>query len=240
MNRFRRLREGDDGGFTLVELLVAMALFSVLSTVLVSTLASTSKALTVTRSTVGINEGARLTFNRMSRELREARSIDNVGFSPCGGSAPVACPSGVTGSVPTSLTFEDDFNGNGVIDSSGSDPEVLTYCWDYTNRRILLTPHLPTSSDCSDPDALPVLTTDVESFTLDLRSSLWQYDSNADGHTTWQELDAAPLSAGVGNQNGTLDSIELRNIDSVVITMTVFKGPRRQLYRTQVNLRNRP
>lgn len=229
-----------DGGFTLIELLVGTLLFAVLSTVLLSTVNSASNALSVTKGTVGLNEEARLTINRMSRELREARSIDAVGFTACGGSAPLACPTGVTGTVPTSVTFEDDFNGNGVIDSSTSDPEVLTYCWDYTRKRILLTPHLPTSSDCSDPDALPVLTTDVESFVLDFRSSLWQYDTNADGVTTWQELDAAPSTAGVGNGNGVLDTVELRNVDSVVITMTVFKGSRRQVYRTQINLRNRP
>ncbi|MGZ4610086.1 MAG: PilW family protein [Actinomycetes bacterium] len=233
-------RDAVEGGFTLVELLVGIVLFAVLSLVVMSTMISSGNALTVTKSTVGINEEARLTFNRMTRELREARAIDAVGFTACGGSAPLACPSGVSGSVPTSITFEDDFNGNGVIDSSLSDPEVLTYCWDYTKKRILLTPHLPTSSDCSDPDSLPVLTTDVESFTLDFRSSLWQYDANHDGVTTWQELDSAPSTAGVGNGNGTLDSIELRNVDSVVISMTVFKGPRRQAYRTQVNLRNRP
>lgn len=236
----RRLRQREDSGFTLVELLVGVVLFGLLSTVLLATVVSTSNGLTSTKNTVGINEEARLTYNRMTREIREARQLDAVGFTTCGPAAPVACPAGVTGKVPTSLTFEVDFNGNGVIDSSATDPEILTYCWDYANKRVLLTPHLPTTSDCSDPDALPVLTTDVESFYLDFRSSLWQYDANGDGITTWQELDSAPLTAGVGNQNGNLDSIELRNIDSVVINLTVFKGARRQVYRSQVNLRNRP
>jgi prepilin-type N-terminal cleavage/methylation domain-containing protein len=238
--RLEQMRTRADAGFTLVELLVAITLFAMVSGVLMTTLTSTSKAVTVSKSTNGINEEARLTLNRIARELREARTVTAVGFTPCGGSGQVACPTGTTGSVATSLTFDDDFNGNGAIDGGATDPETLTYCYDVANKRILLTPHLPASTDCADPDALPVLTTDVESFTLDFRSSLYQYDANADGVTTWQELDNAVLTAGVGNRNGTLDPFELRNIDSVSVSITVFKGQRRQTYRTQVNLRNRP
>ena len=56
---------------------------------------------------------------------------------------------------------------------------------------------------------------------------------------TWEELDADP--AGVrGNGNKLLDRRAPATIDSVAIELTLFKGERRQTYRTQVDLRNRP
>jgi hypothetical protein len=55
---------------------------------------------------------------------------------------------------------------------------------------------------------------------------------------TWQDLDVKGVSSGVGNGNGVLDGPELRNIDSIVVYLTVLQGQRRQVYRTQVDLRN--
>ncbi len=83
----------------------------------------------------------------------------------------------------------------------------------------------------------PVLADNVTVFTLDLRSSQWQYDRNADGIVGWAELDQAP--APVGNQNGSPDGAELARIDSVVIAVSVRRDGRRQDYRTQVDFRNR-
>jgi type II secretory pathway pseudopilin PulG len=220
----------DDSGFTLVEMLVASMMFFVLLAALATVVATTSSSADTTRQTNDLNEQARLALNRMTRELRQAQEIEEVK---------------ITAGKITGLTFTVDFNGNGIIDSSPSDPERLTYCWDSPNRRLLLTADVGGGMPCDNPAALPILSSDVQNLDIQLRSNLWQYDGDCaanpipDGTVTWQELDCAPLSAGVGNQNGLLDTIELRNINGVSISLTVLTGARRQVYETQVNMRNK-
>jgi type II secretory pathway pseudopilin PulG len=214
---------------TLTELLVSMTVFSILAVIVFATVLSANNTSKTNGQQNNLNEQARLVLNRITRELRQARSIDAVAF---------------TGTTITSVTFEADFNGNGAIDDSTTDPEVLTYCWDPPNHRIMLTGNESTPQPCDNPDALPVIASDVSSFTVTLTSDLWQYDGScgtaADGVVTWQELDCASLTQGVGNQNGQLDSIELRNIDGVSISTVVLRGSRQQSYQTKVNLRNQP
>lgn len=219
----------DDSGFTLVELLIASVMFFVVLGALGTVMATASSSTETTRQTNDLNEQARLALNRLTRELRQAQEIEDVQL---------------TGGAITGLTFTIDFNGNGSIDSAAADPERLTYCWDVAGRRLLLTPDVGAGIPCNNPASLPILSSDVQNLDLQLRSNLWQYDGDCpstspDGLVTWQELDCAPLSAGVGNRNGTLDAIELRNINGISISLTVLTGVRRQVYQTQVDMRNR-
>lgn len=220
----------DDDGFTLVELLVASMMFFVMLAAIATVVVTSSSSVETTRQTNDLNEQARLALNRVTRELRQATEIEEVK---------------VSSGVITGMTFTVDFNGNGTIDSGAADPERLTYCWDTAGRRLLLTADVGGGFPCDNPAALPILSSDVQSLTIQPRSNLWQYDGacasspTPDGVVIWQELDCAPLSAGVGNQNGMLDSIELRNINGATIALTVLTGARRQVYETQVNLRNK-
>ncbi|MFL6240718.1 MAG: type II secretion system protein J [Actinomycetes bacterium] len=227
VSRARAAWRTGDAGMTLVELLVSITIFGVLAVIVFATVLSANNTGKANATQNNLNEQARLVLNRITRELRQAKQIDSVGF---------------TGSTITSITFEADFNGNGTIDDSTSDPEVLTYCWDPPNHRIMLTANESTPQPCDNSNALPVIASDVSSFTVTLTSDLWQYDgacgAAADGVVTWQELDCAPLNQGVGNQNGSLDSIELRNVDGVTISTVVLKGSRQQTYQTKVDLRN--
>lgn len=213
----RMMARGDESGFTLVELLVAMGLFALLTTTAMVAVLSTNKAVTAAKSFTSMNEQARIAFERITRELRQAEQITAVTLPATLGGA-------------SALTFTDDFNANGVIDLTAVDPEVLTYRYDPAAQRVTLT--------ANDPDGTavtrPILSDNVTKFDLQFRSSLWQYDKNGDGVTTWQELDASP---GVGNGNGTLD-VELAKIDSVVIELTITDGGHAQTYQTQVGLRN--
>lgn len=220
----------DDSGFTLVELLVASVMFFVILAAIATVVSTTSSSADTTRQTNDLNEQARLALNRITRELRQAQEIEEVK---------------VVGTRITGLTFTADFNGNGTIDTSPADPERLTYCWDTTGRRLLLTPDVGAGMPCDNTSALPILSSDVQDLDIQLHSNLWQYDGSCagnptpDGYVTWQELDCASLSAGVGNRNGSLDTIELRNINGVSISLTVLTGARRQVYETQVNMRNK-
>jgi prepilin-type N-terminal cleavage/methylation domain-containing protein len=215
-----RLRD-DQRGFTLVEMLVASFIFLILTTALFGSVIATSNGVTATREQNDLNEEARVMLNRMSRELREARRIVSA-----------TNPAGTTFSstAGSTVTFDVDFNGNNVIEPSADDPERLTYTFDRAASQVTLQ---------AAGESFPVLAANVSSFKLTYTSRLHQLDAAPkDGIVTWQELDN-DTSGAYGNRNGVLDQ-ELEYIDSVAIEFSVFTGARRQDYRTQVDLRNRP
>lgn len=206
-----------DEGFSLVELLVAMALFGVLGSLLLGLALGTSRVTDDVRSLTTVNEESRLAMDRMTRELRQARAITAVTLPP---------------SSTTSLTFWTDFNGNNAVDLAVADPEVLTYRWNPATSRLTLT----ANDAAATAVTRPVMAASVSSVTLELRSSQWEHDADGNGQTTWQEIDAA---AAGGNGNGVPDGTELEAIDQVGLTMTVLDGSRAQTYTTRVDLRNR-
>ena len=212
--------EQEDGGFTLIEVLVAMGLFGLLSTLLLGLSLSTGKVEKDARQLTGVNEESRLAMERFSRELRQANAV--LSYTP---------PAAAGGA--TSITFWTDFNGNGIQDLSVTDPEVLTYRWDPTTQRLTLT------ADDADGTAVtrPVLASNVSAFSLDLFSNSWQYDTNADGLSRWTEIDAA--GPPVGDRDGVPDGRELELIDLVDVNMTVLDGPHAQTYTSEIDLRNR-
>lgn len=210
-----------DQGMTLIEVLVAMGLFGILSTLLLGLAVSTSAITDDTRARTGVTEEARTAMERMTREVRQASEIESVTLPSA------ANPTGIT-----SFTFWTDFDGDGLKSGNAADPEVMTYRWNPANRRLSLT-----AQTGSVEETRPVLAADVSSFVVELRSSSWEYDANGDGITTWQELDAA--GPPVGNGNGAPDIVELERIDLLAVTLTVEDGAGRQTYRTQIDLRNR-
>ena len=233
-----RLQAGAQAGFSLVELLVAVTLFSVLGGTLMATVLASKSSVAATRETHDLNEEARLALNRMSRELRQAKEIISV-------SAPTTINSVARPSGAVSVTFGVDFDGSGGIDANAADPEVLTYQWD--GSQILLI-----ANDTSgNPVISPVLSGKVTDFALDYYSSDYRRDcSPVDGLTNWREIDAylTTRDAGTGvcdarpaagHTVGVIDGAdEFDEIDSVTISFTVLEGSRRQEYRTQVDLRN--
>lgn len=202
---------------TMIEILVAIFLLVLLSTVLMQGIIAIRNATTASEQLTNINEEARVAVERMTRELRQAENIRSV-------------------SLPTSpggdftMTFEVDFDANGTIDEFAADPEVITYRYDSTNERLTLTANDETGTAVTRP----ILAANVTAFSLEFSSSLWLNDINRDGTTTWQELDGT-----VGNGNLTLDTPELSKVDIVTVTVTLLDGPRTQTYQTQASLRNR-
>jgi len=205
-----------------VEVLVAMGLFGVLGTLLLGLALSTSQVTEDTRNLANVTEQSRVAMERMTRELRQAEEIQAVQFS----GSPQATSQAI------GVTFWTDFNGNKVKDLNAADPEVVTYRWKAATSELTLT-----ANDASGTAITrPVLAVDVTNFSIGLRSSKWQYDKNADGITTWQELNQS--GHPVGNNNDALDAPELAHIDLVSLAMTVSRGSRAQTYSTQVDLRN--
>ncbi len=231
----RHVRRSRDAGMTVVELLVAMTIFAGLSTALFSVVLSTSRAAESNQTYNDLNEEARVVLNRMSRELREAKRIVAV-TNPAG-------PNYQAGQN-SSITFEVDFDGDGVIEPTAADPERLTYLYEYAQNRLIL--QTATAS-------VPVLAESVHYFRINYRSRLTNarlsYDGVSpangscgahtgvkDGFLDWTELDGDP-AAQMGNCNSALD-VELPFIDSVILDLTVLREPRDQVYRTQIDLRN--
>jgi len=235
-----RLRQGiqrrlaGDRGFTLVELLVGMVLTSIIASSVFAAVMAASRASKSSQTVNDLNEEARLVLNRMTRELREAREITAV-TNPAG-------PSGtsLSSTNDVSVTFEVDFNDNGVIEPSAADPEVLTYVYDRSSQQLVLQ---------AAGQSLPVLAANVADFTVDFTTRRYQYDGvqysagagcttanqTKDGIVHWYEVDKYPAS--LGNCNGTLD-VELPVIDSVQIDLRVLYGAQQQVYRTTVDMRN--
>lgn len=207
----------ESDGFTLVEIMVAMSIFLMLSAIVMTTVITVSRATTDARQFTNMNEQARIATERLSREMRQAAEI-RAAMVP------------ITPGGDTAVTFGVDFNGNNVIEPAVADPEIITYRYDAANERLTLT--------ANDQDGTsvtrPILSDQVTAFEFSFRSSLWQHDANGDGVTTWEELDVSPL----GNNNAVLDEPELARIDLVAVTLTVMDGQHAQTYQTQVGLRN--
>ncbi len=240
MNRLRSLLRrrldgvGADEGVTLIELLVGMVLSSIVASIAFTTVMAAQRAATSSRLVNDLNEEARVVMNRMSRELREAKRVTAV-VNPMG-------PSGtLNGTGDVSVSFEVDFNGNGVIEPGAADPEVLEYEYDRAGQRLLL----KTTSA-----SLPVLAANVSDFKVDFTTRRYQYDGTLytggagcsvvnqpkDGIVHWYEVDKYPAGAD-GNCNGSLDK-ELAVVDSIRIELKVLYGPKQQVYLTTVDLRN--
>lgn len=208
----------EDGGFTLIEVLVAMGLFGVLASLLLGLSLSTGQVTGDVRALTNINEESRMAVDRLSRELRQAGEVTAVSL-----------PSGATDR--TAITFWTDFDGDGAKDLNAAEPEVLTYGWDPVTDRFSLT-----VNDASGTAVTrPLLAANVSEFTVDLRSSQWQFDADGNGRTTWQELD---VSTAGGNANGVPDGAELLKLDLIGVRMVVLDGARAQTYTTRVDLRN--
>lgn len=219
-----------DAGFTLVEVLVAMGLFSIFSAVLLGYAISTADVTEQVRATGDVNGESRLAVERMTREMRQASAVDSVSVR----AVETTTQTGTTTSYElTGLTVWVDFDGSGTRTLSSLDPEVLTYRWDPANGRLTLT-----ADDASGTATTrPVLAEVVTRFDLRLDSSLFEADTNADGRTSWQELDASTTFGG--NQNGVPDGAELKLIDLVSVRMTIKDADESRDYVLQADLRNR-
>lgn len=237
----KALRRTDDSGFTLVEFLVAMVIVIVLLAVSMSSIVASNAAVTTSRNVQGLNEEARQAINRIARDVRQASVI----ITAVNADGPTFNAANIV-----AIRFTSDFDGDGCINGVGtapclaysaSNPEDVTYCYAPTSAQLYVidsngSPVTPAITSCTGGQ--PLLAGNVAKFQISYRSNLYRDDLNpSDGVTTWRELDdAGPPD---GNANGVLDAVELANVDSVVLDLTMSVGGHKQAYRTQVDLRNR-
>jgi prepilin-type N-terminal cleavage/methylation domain-containing protein len=245
----RRLRRGADTGYTLIELLVAMAVLGVMIIVAMTVVVNSQDTVTTSKQLQDINEEARQAVNRMARDVRQATRVVTA-VNPDG-------PAYDSADL-TALRFEADFDGDGCIAGvaptpapvpaptckpyNAGNPEDITYCFQPGVRQLYVIDNnsVATPINATSPDCLggqPLLAGNVIGFAIQYRSNQYRHDlSPSDGITTWRELDAA--LPPVGDGDGLL-GVELAEIDSVVLSVRMELGGRTQDYRTQVDLRNR-
>lgn len=202
-----------DAGFSMVEMLVAMALFGVLGTVLLGFALGTSRVSDAVRADSEVTGEARLAVERMTRELRQASELTDVTIRD--------------GKI-LSFTVGIDFDGQDGVEelASSDDYEILTYAWDPDGRTLTLR---------GGDDVAEVLAGGVERVEFRLRSSQWIYDRNRDGTTEWLEIDQAAVSL----TDGQLDETELGLIDLVAIELEVEDSGTTRRFIVQADMRNR-
>lgn len=213
------MRDNREQGFTLVEILVAMTIFAAVSAGIFGMMFSATKSSRDTRRIAGVSEQARLGFNRMARDTREGSAIDSV--------------------AADLNTFEVhvDFDGNNVITplpgtNTLGDVEELTYTYDPATKTLRLNGEvLVDGVECARDSAGAC----VPAFSFG--SNRLEFDTNKDGVTSWEELDAAPATYGVGNGDGQLNW-ELPLISNVSFALQVKDGTAQRDYYAEAQLRN--
>lgn len=205
----------EEGGFTLIEVLIAIFLFSVLSVGFYQVMFSGVRGSDTTRYVADTTDEARRGFNRMVRDTREADNLMSA--------------------TSTSYSIFVDYNGSGLPPEPGL-YELLRFSFDGATGRITLSA-LNSDNSVWQSDVLmagvgPVGSAPIFSYS----SNLLQYDTNNDGVTDESEIDAAP---GIGNGDGAINGPELELVSSVKYSVTTTSGDRSSSFSTEAQIRNR-
>lgn len=221
-------QDRQEQGYTLVELLVVMSLFSVLMVGFFSVMMSGVRGSDTTESVVQISEEARLGFNRMVRDTREAAYLKAASLSPT-----------------NSFTVHLDFDGDGTPGEAAAG-EVETFTYNPTDRTIVLTAGDAGCTTCESAVLMSGITPQGSQPIFDFSSNQLQFDrtdptigSVRDGVATWQEVDTPPAGETGGDADGVLDAPELKYLSNVSFTMTISAGDRSSALNVQAQLRNR-
>ncbi len=107
----------DQRGFTLAELLVAIAILGLVMTGLVTLLMTGNESYLTGANQVEAQSASRATLERLTREIREA-GYNPTALPPCTPTpVPPACIDPIVNATATSFTIQNDRNGNGVIEA---------------------------------------------------------------------------------------------------------------------------
>lgn len=213
------MNKAPEAGFTLIEVLVAMALFAVISVGFYQVMFATSSGATRSQSAARVSEEARLGLNRLVRDTREAADL--------------------TSATATSYRIEIDFDGDGNPDPTPADPagnyEVLIVRWNPVARTVTLSNGVTTEVLMRDVDCIRKADNSCHDV-FQYASSRLEHDTNGDGVTSAKELDEAP---SFGNNNGLLDGQELSVfVDVVKFSFRVEKDDRSTNFYAEAQMRN--
>jgi prepilin-type N-terminal cleavage/methylation domain-containing protein len=203
-------------GVTLVELLVVMFIFALLSTVMYSILLSGVDGSETAGNVARISEEARLGFNRMVRDAREAERLVDAAADG------------------TSFTIRIDFDRDGNTNEVG---EEETFVYDPATDTITVEVN---DSPATGPQVLmrgvePIGATPV----FDFSSNFLEYDVGVtgepvDGIASWQEIHSREDSGALD-----LDSQELPLISNISFAVEITSEDRSEEFQAEAQLRNR-
>lgn len=203
-----------EGGYTLIEMLFAFLLLSVVSAGFYVLLMSQQRAGTVARSIANISEETRLGFARMVRDTREGDVL--------------------VAASPTSFEVKVNFDGDSFYETpnQNGDDEILTFSYDAAAKTISV------NGNVLMEGVSPLPGKDLFSYS----SNNLEYDWGSDGTTTWQDLDAAATHGvtGVGSSppNGVLDA-EIPYVTTVHFAIRVSDAGRSEDFTSTAQMRNR-
>jgi prepilin-type N-terminal cleavage/methylation domain-containing protein len=219
----------DEGGFSLVEVVVAIFLLSILSVGFYQVMFSAVRGSTDAADIAEVAEEARLGFNRMIRDTRETTKLVSAS--------------------DTAYRIWTDFDGDNLVDQG--DYEYLQYAYDSAGKAITITaltapaagnPNLISGSESAIAGtSAETLAGHVELIgtrpVFSYVSNFLQYDTGpVDGEATAAELDDV---AGTGNNNNLLDGVELDYISDVNYAFRVSVGGDARNFFGQAQIRNR-
>ncbi len=206
--------KNDDGGYTLIEVLIAFFLLSVVSSGFYVLLFSQQRAGNVARSIANISEETRLGFARMVRDTREGDLL--------------------VAATPTSYKVKVNFDGDSFYETpnQNGDDEILTFSYDAGAKTISVNGSVLMNG------VSPIPGQDLFSYS----SNNLEFDWGNDGLTTWQDLDAASSYGvtGVGSNppNNVLDA-EIPQLTTVHFAIRVSDAGRFEDFRSTSQMRNR-
>ena len=201
----------DDTGFTMVELLTTMLIFSIVSVSFYSVMFGAVRGGGDSQSIADVSQEARIGFNRMVRDIREAREISSA--------------------TPTSVTIGVDYEN----DSLGT--QTLTFS--KSGDRILLNGEvLMEGVDCLRTTSGSACSQDVFRYTSNRLDFDWNRDGTTTWQELDEAGSATRGVVGVGNNDGQLN-MELAYITDVTMSMTVNVGDASGRLIAQAQLRNR-
>lgn len=177
----------DERGLTLVEILVTISILAVVTSGFYMVMLSGTESSQTTRSLAQVGEEARLGFNRILRDTRQADTI--------------------TGNTASAYTIRVDYNDDGLYQTPNAqgDYEILTYAFDQASGRITISATGAGTQTLMD-GVEQVPGEDVFSYS----SNRLEYDWNGDGVTTLAELQNA------GSFGVTLTAAEIQAFISSV------------------------
>lgn len=212
-------RRSEQDGFTLIEVLVAMSVFSALAVGIFGVMVSVTRGSETARRVAGVSEQSRLGLNRMVRDTREGTTIDWVSTDL------------------NSFEVHVDYDGNNVITplpgtNSLGDLEELTYAYEPASNTLRLNGEILVKGVECARDSLGAC---VPAFSFG--SNRLEFDTDKNGVTSWQELDQAAATYGVGNGDGQLN-FELPLISNVSFALRVKNGSAKNDFYAEAQLRN--
>lgn len=211
---------------TLVELMIAIAVFGVVSVAAYQMLAGQAKGADATRSLARVSDSARLGFNRMVRDVREADLVSNVTWNP---SSPPAT---------SSFTVKVNYDGDGTYETG----EILTYSYDPAAATVSLCLSNSAGTCSGTPEVFMEGVSAIPGHQVfDYASNNLEWDWNGDGTTTWEEVDDAVSRGipGVGDDDGRLDGPEIPHLTKIHFSLQLTAGDLQGSFVTTAQLRNR-